>query len=412
VWEHRDKPSAAAGALRKLLCCSSSPSREFPTLSPSFPPSCCQCSRHSRHYVCQPLSLSSIHSLVCSMPKPSSTKAAGNGSSSARRPSANTGRYSPSPLPLRQPSNAANTGVPNATSTTVRFARARRWPLFFASASAFGLSFYTFFLYTSLTQAQPCSHNIPSDVSDRYDRIAGDFDNDVRQQELWTGLLWLRRRMTRKATGDVLEVAAGTGRNTAYYDVARCRSVTLLDLSGPMLDIAKRKWREQHPAYRDVRFLTQSALHAVPLPPASSSSDVDASHLKSLSGSGGPRTTTTMTTTGKLYDTTMATMSLCSNPAPVAQLQQMASLTEPSGKILLLEHGRSHYEWLNRILDNLAPARADHFGCWWNRDIGKILEQSGLEITKIQRWHLGTTWWIEARPAQRRVDEEEKDTRR
>ncbi|EEP82477.1 conserved hypothetical protein [Uncinocarpus reesii 1704] len=70
------------------------------------------------------------------------------------------------------------------------------------------------------------------------------------------------------------------------------------------------------------------------------------------------------------------------------------------GQILLLEHGRSYYGWVNKLLDDLAPAHANQHGCWWNRDIGKIVEQSGLEIVESKRWHLGTTWKYVLRPRQ------------
>jgi len=49
-------------------------------------------------------------------------------------------------------------------------------------------------------------------------------------------------------------------------------------------------------------------------------------------------------------------------------------------------------------LDNNAPAHADKHGCWWNKDIQKIVEESELEVIEIKRYHLGTTWWVELRP--------------
>ncbi len=99
-------------------------------------------------------------------------------------------------------------------------------------------------------------------------------------------------------------------------------------------------------------------------------------------------------------------MGLCSTPKPSALLQRLGTLAnQDHGQILLLEHGRSHYTWLNTILDNLAPHHADRYGCWWNRDIGKIVEESGLEVQKIQRYYLGTTWWVELRP-KRNINEE------
>ena len=92
-------------------------------------------------------------------------------------------------------------------------------------------------------------------------------------------------------------------------------------------------------------------------------------------------------------------MGLCSTPNPVELLRKMASVTNVQhGRILLLEHGKAHYDWLNERLDYYAPSHADKFGCWWNRDIGKIIEDSGLEVVEMKRYHFGTTWWIELRP--------------
>jgi methyltransferase OMS1, mitochondrial len=67
------------------------------------------------------------------------------------------------------------------------------------------------------------------------------------------------------------------------------------------------------------------------------------------------------------------------------------------GRILLLEHGRSTFDFLNNILDADAAARYDIWGCWWNRDIVKIAEEAGLEVELQSRWHFGTTVFMVAR---------------
>ena len=94
-------------------------------------------------------------------------------------------------------------------------------------------------------------------------------------------------------------------------------------------------------------------------------------------------------------------MGLCSTPNASSLLANLGRLTNPSsGRILLLEHGRSYFAWLNRILDKHASAHADKHGCWWNKDIQKIVEESGLEVVQITRYmyHFGTTWKMELRP--------------
>ncbi|KAH0548295.1 hypothetical protein GP486_008005 [Trichoglossum hirsutum] len=151
----------------------------------------------------------------------------------------------------------------------------------------------------------------------------------------------------------------------------KCKSITLIDTSKEMIEETRKKFRELHPEYTNVKFVTQNA--ALP--------------IASPSNAG--------------FNTIIQTMGLCSTPRPVDLLKNLGTLgSKEDCQILLLEHGRSHYQWLNKILDNLAPAHADKYGCWWNRDIGKIVEESGLKVVKLKRYHLGTTWWVELRPCE------------
>ena len=100
---------------------------------------------------------------------------------------------------------------------------------------------------------------------------------------------------------------------------------------------------------------------------------------------------------GERFDTVIQTMGLCSTNEPEKLLRNLGKLVKPDGTILLLEHGMGYYEWINKYLDVQAPEHAKRFGCWWNRDIGAIVEKSGLEILNVKRYTLGTTWWFELR---------------
>ncbi|MCJ1431405.1 hypothetical protein MMC27_000757 [Xylographa pallens] len=273
--------------------------------------------------------------------------------------------------------------------------RARRGPLMVGGLAVYCVVCYGTYLYISLGNTSKTSRiAIAEDVSDRYNHTARTFDKDVDTTEKLMGLGWLRRSLTRQATGHVLEVSVGTGRNIKYYDSPKCSSITFVDQSAEMIEIARSKFRgmldlqfeiqnlglhkarilnnpgtDTYPQYQSCRFLTQSGHDPIPRP-----------------APGG-------------FDTILQTMGICSTTNPSALLSHLGRLTNPTnGRILLLEHGRSHYEWLNRILDEHAPAHADKHGCWWNRDIQKIIHDSGLEIVQIKRYHLGTTWWIELKP--------------
>ena len=235
---------------------------------------------------------------------------------------------------------------------------------------AFGLGTYGTMLYASLTQETDLG-NLPEDLSDRFDKEAEGYDEKVDTSEMLLLLTSKRKKLTAMAKGHVLEVAVGTGRNIPYYKTKQCATVTLLDSSGPMLAVARRKWNDTHKEYFSrVFFKQQSALDPITPP------------FDAQIG----------------YDTVIQTMGLCSTPEPVKLLQNLESCTNENGQILLLEHGKSHYDWLNNILDKSAPAHADEHGCWWNKDIGKIVEESGLEVVNIKRYNFGTTWWLQLRP--------------
>ena len=166
----------------------------------------------------------------------------------------------------------------------------------------------------------------------------------------------------------------GTGRNGPYYDLKRVKSVAFVDQSGAMVEIARKKWNGLHPKHEHCSFHTQSAMDPLP-----------ASALPE---------------TG--FTTIVQTMGICSTPKPAATLAHLASLADPKvGRILLLEHGRGYYGWMNFILDKAAAKHADRHGCWFNRDVGRVLEESGLAIEKVERSQFGTLWYVEARPGLR-----------
>ncbi|CAI7648556.1 unnamed protein product [Penicillium bialowiezense] len=269
--------------------------------------------------------------------------------------------------------------------------------LTFLGITALSISTYCGYLYTSYTKevSKAQSLNVPRDVSDRYNTTASTFDADVEISEKAMGLGKKRRDLVQMARGNVLEVSCGTGRNLPFYELGErrgvdkdgrasvlgCQTVTFLDLSPQMIAITKEKFEDLHPNFSRVAFQAGDA------------------------GSVGPPTIARPGSAGETlppyFDTILQTMGLCSMPDPSATLRHLGTITEPTrGRILLLEHGRSHYDWLNRILDNLAPAHADRHGCWWNRDIGAIVRESGLEIVEEKRWHMGTTWRYVLRPKQ------------
>jgi methyltransferase OMS1 len=245
--------------------------------------------------------------------------------------------------------------------------------------------------------AEGATMEIPEDVSERYNVIANTFDSSVDWTESLMGINRLRKKMAQQATGDVCEVSIGTGRNLSFYDwnfkgfngvgkmesnhtikTGKVKSFTAVDKSAQMLEMAHDKFAKDYPGIVGVKWVVQDA--AQPLPPPTSS---------------------TAEQHGKKYDTIIQTMGLCSTNDPVGLLKNLGESVEWDGRILLLEHGRGTWDWINTILDGLAPRHAREFGCVWNKDIGQIVKESGLDVVKMERKHFGTTWWIELTPRKR-----------
>ncbi|KXS94587.1 hypothetical protein AC578_1794 [Pseudocercospora eumusae] len=268
----------------------------------------------------------------------------------------------------------------------------RKLPWVLASVMGGVIAFYAANLYVAATQ--PCQNAQIADLSQqkdvvaRYDETADSFDSDVGFSEWLMGVNKNRRQLARMCHGHVLEVSCGTGRNLGYYDYkesGRVESLTFVDISPQMIQVCKRKWMALFQSTRasvkhgmSIRFLPASALGPMPLAP---------------------------TEPPRKYDTIIQTMGLCSTPSPVELLENMVKYLDtsnPDSKILLLEHGRSYQDWLNRILDNSAEKHAEIHGCWFNRDIGALVAHAaantGLEVVRERRRHFGTTWLFELRP--------------
>lgn len=147
------------------------------------------------------------------------------------------------------------------------------------------------------------------------------------------------------AQGDVLEVSAGTGRNLAYYPLARLRSLTLTDTSRGMLVNAADKWAalaakrgDQAPPVRfelaDAQRLTASA-HSQHDGSSKSSSAVESSS-EAAEAPGTPRQGAEVAPTSAphrpqlrepctfppaSFDVVVDTFGLCSQQDPVTALK-------------------------------------------------------------------------------------------
>jgi methyltransferase OMS1 len=249
------------------------------------------------------------------------------------------------------------------------------------TAFVFYAAYHATSVYVQLKRPPPTNNDDIAqkvDLKSVYNKTAREFDDTVDSTEYWCGIMKLRRRMLKQAQGHVLESAAGTGRNSEYFDRSRIRSLLLVDKSEGMLEICREKWDVARQGERwdgKVRFWV---------------GDLEIQGVETV-----VRPTVRGKEVDEGFDTIVQTMGLCSTDDPDGLLKSLGKLVKQDGRIMLLEHGKSYYDWLNRILDQTAPQHAARHGCWWNRDIGAIAEKSGLQVMEIKRSQLGTTWWVE-----------------
>lgn len=217
------------------------------------------------------------------------------------------------------------------------------------------------------------------DTTAFFEEKAAQYDDEIKWEERGIMMGKRRRWLMSQLQGDVLEVACGTGRNIPYLDTERVNSVTFLDSSANMVKLAQKKFRERFPKYARVAFTVGKAEDLV---------DLATEDLK--------------------YDTIVEAFGLCAHEDPVAALKNMRQLLRPGGRIVLLEHGRGNWDFVNNHLDFRANKRMKTWACRWNLDIGELVDDAGLDITYEKRVHLGTTWMLVCKRPEDEYKDDEK----
>jgi ubiquinone/menaquinone biosynthesis C-methylase UbiE len=203
------------------------------------------------------------------------------------------------------------------------------------------------------------------EIRQRYDKAAPWYDLQISILEGLIGVARLRRELLRKATGQVLEIAVGTGRNFSFYP--KDCTITAIDPSSQMLEFARKRAKKLN-MHTHLQVMDAQAL-AFP---------------------------------DHSFDTIVSSLSLCTIPDPVHALREVARVCRPDGKALFLEHGRSSVQWLARFQDRFSDAwYRKHMGCRWNREPLQFMQEAGLEMLSHRRLFFGILHVIEARPDSR-----------
>lgn len=163
-----------------------------------------------------------------------------------------------------------------------------------------------------------------------------------------------RAKIVPRATGRVLEIGIGTGRNLPFYDMSKVDALYGLDPAEQMHGLARRRMRKTG---INVHLLTLSA-EEIP--------EADAS-----------------------FDTLVMTFTLCSISEPVKAVKEMKRVLKPEGRLLFCEHGlapdASVQKWQRRLTPIWKPLAG---GCHLDRDIPALLREGGLRIAELETLYL------------------------
>lgn len=171
------------------------------------------------------------------------------------------------------------------------------------------------------------------------------------------GLGEWRRRVAGMASGEVLEVGGGTGRNLAYYPTA-VEGVTVLE---PDLHMYRRALPRLGRAPVPVR-LVEGVAEALPFRAAS-------------------------------FEAVVATLVFCTVAEPVTAAREIARVLRPGGRFLFLEHVRAATPGRARLQDLFTPLQARlAAGCHPNRDTVGTLREAGFRIVELEAFEFGPPW--------------------
>ena len=194
--------------------------------------------------------------------------------------------------------------------------------------------------------------NSRSDWLRIHNRAARDYINSEWSREVVFGVAKIRKKLFSQAHGDVLDVGCGYGMNFPY--LTHAASITGIDFSAVMLERAHKTIRGTGIQVN----LREGDAEALQFPDDS-------------------------------FDTVISTLSTCSFFGPIKALQEMRRVCKQQGKILLVEHGRSSWEWLGRYQDRHVHEQIEMGGCRWNQEPQQLVKEAGLSIEQSQRNLLG-----------------------
>jgi ubiquinone/menaquinone biosynthesis C-methylase UbiE len=149
--------------------------------------------------------------------------------------------------------------------------------------------------------------------------------------------------------GQLLELGVGTGKNFRYYP--HFVQATAVDISEGMINRASKKARLLETPVR----LELSDAQNLPFPDHS-------------------------------FDSVVGTLVFCTVPDPVLALKESKRVLKPSGKLILLEHGRPKGDKLSGLFHFLSHFTVIFWGDHLNRDMVKMVKEAGFVVHEVEEF--------------------------
>ncbi len=163
-----------------------------------------------------------------------------------------------------------------------------------------------------------------------------------------------RNKIIPLAKGNVLEIGVGTGLNLPLYDDKKVISLTAID---PFEDTWKKCTIDIKKLGFNFKFIIASA-EELPFDDNS-------------------------------FDTVVVTYSLCTIPDAKKALEEMRRVLKPTGLLLFCEHGIAPEKRVQLVQDISNPIwKKVSGGCNLNRNIPKIIEDSGFKNIKLETMYI------------------------
>ncbi|KAF9314183.1 hypothetical protein BG003_004415 [Podila horticola] len=243
-----------------------------------------------------------------------------------------------------------------------------------------------------------------------FDGLAPGYDKEVGMHEYLLGIQRRRRRLLKQAQGRVLEIASGTGRNVDFYPKGCCSEIVFSDFSQGMMEVLKQKVAESDMGKRfDYQLRRQQQLELERISHQNKASSPGTVGLESGNDSLTQEQIPSVVEThlrfktmnaaaipypDQSFDTVVDTFGLCSFEEPVQVLKEMKRVLKPGGRLLLLEHGNSHWGFMQDMQAKQLDKHVHKYGCYWNREIEELVKEAGLVVREKERSQLGTVYYI------------------